>query len=98
MADLLEAQFKIIECRECPLYVKGDEFNISGLAMRPPAGKATCLFLARDITGIIVEKMDSVSGLARKKPIDKGEFNCSGCSGLVKLVNQNKKVKNCIIL
>lgn len=84
MADLLEAQFKIIECRECPLYEEGDKFTISGLAMRPPSGKATCLFLARDITGILVEKMDFDSGHARKNPIDKSGFNCSGCSGLVK--------------
>lgn len=87
MADLLEAQFKIIECRDCPLYEKGDEFNISGLSMRPPDGKSTCLFLARDITGIIVEKMDSFSGHAKRKPIDKGDFNCSGCSGLVKFAH-----------
>jgi len=84
MSDLLEVQFKIIEARDCPLYEEGDEFKISGLAMRPPAGKASCLFLSRDITGIIVEKMDSHSGLERKRPSDKNEFNCSGCSGLVK--------------
>lgn len=78
MTDILEAQFKILENRDCPLYKEGDVFSLSGVALRTPEGKATCLFLARGITEIIVEKMDGVEEKGKK------EFNCSGCTGLIK--------------
>ncbi|MCJ7604010.1 MAG: Crp/Fnr family transcriptional regulator, partial [Desulfobulbaceae bacterium] len=87
MGSLLEAQFKIISAKDCPLYTEGEEFRLSGVALHPPAGKPACLFLAREITEIVVEKMgaDSTPGLGEKKEKkDKKEFNCSGCSGLIK--------------
>jgi len=87
MGSLLEAQFKIISAKDCPLYTEGEEFRLSGVALHPPAGKPACLFLAREITEIVVEKMgaDSTPGLSEKKEKkDKKEFNCSGCSGLIK--------------
>ncbi|RJX26902.1 MAG: DUF4388 domain-containing protein [Desulfurivibrio sp.] len=87
MASLLEAQFKIVSARDCPLYAEGEEFRLSGVALHPPAGKPACLFLAREITEIVVEKMgsDSIAVLSEKRgKKDKKEFNCSGCSGLIK--------------
>ncbi|MCB2181847.1 MAG: cyclic nucleotide-binding domain-containing protein [Desulfobulbaceae bacterium] len=85
MGDLLEAKFKIIQDRDCPLYDEGDEFTLSGLALQPPTGKATCLFLAKEITGILIEKMDAESsGDKEATQKDKKEFNCSGCTGLIK--------------
>jgi CRP/FNR family cyclic AMP-dependent transcriptional regulator len=87
MGSILEAQFKIISAKDCPLYTEGEEFRLSGVALHPPAGKPACLFLAREITEIVIEKMgaDSTPGLGEKKEKkDKKEFNCSGCSGLIK--------------
>ena len=84
MGNLLEAQFKIIEDKDCPLYEEGDQFDLSGVALRPPEGKPACLFLAREITEIIVEKMDADSSAAQDQLKEKKEFNCCGCSGLIK--------------
>lgn len=84
MGNILEAQFKIIEARDCPLYEIGDQFALSGLALNPPEAKPTCIFMAREITEIIVEKMDARSGGKSRQIQEKKEFNCSGCTGLVK--------------
>ncbi len=84
MGELLEAKFLIIEDRDCPLYAEGDAFNISGVALRLPEGKPACLFLARQIAEIIVEKMDADSAGKKDEQKEKKEFNCSGCTGLIK--------------
>lgn len=92
MGNLLEAQFKIIDAKDCPLYEEGEEFSLSGVALQPPPGKPACLFLAREITEIVVEKMEAAADSGPgakpqegKKP--KKEFNCSGCTGLIKFVH-----------
>ena len=87
MGSLLEAQFKIVSARDCPLYAEGEEFRLSGVALHPPVGKPACLFLAREITEIVVEKMGAAAASGpgeKKEKKDKKEFNCSGCSGLIK--------------
>lgn len=90
MASLLEAHFKIIGARDCPLYAEGEEFRLSGVALHPPAAKPTCLFLAREVTAIVVEKMEADASHDLREREDKRErrekkeFNCSGCSGLIK--------------
>ncbi|OKY76871.1 MAG: hypothetical protein BM485_02065 [Desulfobulbaceae bacterium DB1] len=87
MGNLLEAQFRIVDAKDCPLYAEGEEFSLSGVALHPPPGKPACLFLAREITAIVVEKMEADSGSATKNQEEKKsrkEFNCSGCTGLIK--------------
>ncbi|MFH1216009.1 MAG: cyclic nucleotide-binding domain-containing protein [Pseudomonadota bacterium] len=92
MGNLLDAKFRIVDAKDCPLYEEGDEFSLSGVALHPPSGKPACLFLAREITEIVVEKMEADSGDgSSKKFLDekkgKKEFNCSGCTGLIKFTH-----------
>ncbi|MBC8317028.1 MAG: cyclic nucleotide-binding domain-containing protein [Desulfobulbaceae bacterium] len=78
--SFIKAQFVITAANDCPMYSLGDEFGLAGLALTLPPDKPTCLFLAREITEILVtEKIDSID-----KGKEKKEFNCSGCTGLIK--------------
>ncbi|MBI5558079.1 MAG: cyclic nucleotide-binding domain-containing protein [Deltaproteobacteria bacterium] len=91
MGNLLEAHFKIINAKDCPLYAEGQEFYISGVALHPPAGKPACLFLAREIIQIVVEKMGPDSSRDPWERKDKKEFNCCGCTGLIKFAHVEEK-------
>jgi CRP-like cAMP-binding protein len=90
MGSLLEAHFKITGARDCPLYAEGEEFRLAGVALHPPASKPACIFLAREVTAIMVEKMGSDAGQVlrgreeKRERREREEFNCSGCSGLIK--------------
>jgi len=68
--------FKITRENNCPLYKTGDEFQLSGKTFLVPKGKAPCLILAKDVVTI----------MAKHKSIDnpEAEFNCSGCTGIIK--------------
>lgn len=86
--------FKIIEESNCPHYVQGDCFTLSGkaIALEPkkentfittgvlkfPLEKSICRSLVKDITSILIMN-DNLFNLTQYTT------NCSGCSGLIKI-------------
>ncbi len=82
--SLLETIFKIIEDKECPHYLLGDEFNFSGNAILLPTDKPACLVLLKDLS----EFIDNCANFESSNPeYEYNEicFNCSGCTGSVRL-------------
>ncbi len=79
--SLLDKNFIITESRKCPLYRVNDKFELSGLAVTPPPNKPVCVFLIRVIAEKYIADMSSASSAKH----DTAEFNCPGCSGLVKV-------------
>jgi len=73
-----KAIVKIIGADECPLYKVEDEFKLSEQSLLSPDGKPACLILLRDITQVMI-KYESIESDSRYV------FDCSGCSGLVRL-------------
>lgn len=73
-----KALVKIIGEDSCPFYKVDDEFNLSGQSLLSPDGKPACLILIRDITQVLT-KYESI------KQDSRYVFDCSGCSGLVRL-------------
>lgn len=80
---VLDAQFVITASRSCPLYAVGDRFDLSGVAFSTPKNKPACLFLARVITENIVADIHPEETGGNRRP--RKEFNCSGCTGVIKL-------------
>jgi CRP-like cAMP-binding protein len=84
-----EASFEIIEEKDCPMqYCRGDHFYLSGLAFSAPKDKATCLFLAREVTELMIRKLGEQQFFSQKE--GRTNFNCSGCTGLIKLQLKKK--------
>lgn len=79
-----EATVTVIGADECPLYRVGDTFKLSGQSLLAPGNKPTCLILVGDITKILV-KYEGVSRQSRYV------FDCSGCTGLIRLEYQQYK-------
>ncbi len=80
----VELRFKIFENYDCPLYNMGDTFVLSGNALLLPPEKPACLELVGDITEFInLSTSITISGT----DCNSGDvsFNCSGCTGLVRL-------------
>ncbi len=95
-----ESVFKIIENNDCPMFEAGDRFVLTGKAlfveykkdrtfiatayMKMPEGKPMCRILAGDVTAILVE-YENLAGLPGYV------FDCSGCTGSVKLEYRNSR-------
>lgn len=95
-----EAVFKIIQEVKCPLYELGDTFKLSGKALllkhmqentfvttaviEFPYEKPECRILVADITGVLIkyERMESAPEF---------EFNCSGCTGMIRLSHKKTR-------
>lgn len=74
--------FKIINEMNCPLYEKGEHLHLSEKTIACPDGKEVCLILVRDMTQLLFQFL-------QKQPFVledylSTQFNCSGCSGLIK--------------
>ncbi len=78
--SLPENIFKIIKKNKCPLYEKGDEFELSDHIFLAPHNKSTCIILVMDITEFLLDNEEA--GLD-SNPVN--SFNCSGCIGTVRL-------------
>lgn len=82
---LLDRHFTIVDVRNCPMYGKGDLFTLKGLALHFGNDKPTCLFLARSITETILTEIEN------KETMKNREYNCPGCSGLIKFVAEGSQ-------
>ena len=86
----LEKYFHIITTRNCPMYETGNRFKLSGLGFESLEKKPVCLFLARSISEISVTSPEEDKSADTEKKQAK-EFNCPGCSGLVKFSIEDNK-------
>lgn len=87
---LLEIYFRIITTRNCPLYETGNRFKLSGLGFSSLDKKPICLFLARSISEIAMASLDEEKKDNNAK-MQGGEYNCPGCSGLIKFSAEGDK-------
>ena len=85
----LEKYFHIIAARNCPLYAVGNRFKLSGIGFECMDKKPICLFLARSISEIVISSLNRQKA-NRTKPTS-GEYNCPGCSGLIKFMAEDEK-------
>jgi CRP/FNR family transcriptional regulator, cyclic AMP receptor protein len=81
--------FIITEENHCPIYNVGEEFVVSEISLKFPAGKATCLVLAHDIFSIVSEDVsfEKIS----KGETQKAKFECGGCTGLIRFEFKKEK-------
>lgn len=81
---LFDAVAEVIGWDECPLYWIADTFRVSKQALIPQYDKQVCLILASDILEVIRKR-------GNMKDNDRHVFDCSGCTGLIRL--EYKKVR-----
>jgi hypothetical protein len=77
-----KAVFEIIGERNCPLYVQEDLFVLTDKAVELPLGRASCLILVRELTGLLFALIphfaDNFAG--QRQTV----YTCGGCTGLIK--------------
>lgn len=77
-----KAVFEIIGERNCPLYVQEELFVLTDKAVELPLGRASCLILVRELTGLLFALIphlaDNFAG--QRQTI----YTCGGCTGLIK--------------
>ena len=77
-----KAVFEIIHVRSCPLYGQDELFALTDKAVEFPLGRASCLILVRELTGLLFALMPHVAdNFVGKRQIT---FTCGGCTGLIK--------------
>lgn len=81
--------FVITEEHNCPLYNLREELEISDDALKMPAGKATCLILAKDIIELASEDVAFES--LHKGISKKNKFECGGCVGIIRFELKQEK-------
>ncbi|MDR3088326.1 MAG: DUF4388 domain-containing protein [Desulfobulbaceae bacterium] len=80
--------FSVAEENNCPQYEKGMVFSVVDGALKLPAGKPTCLNLAREVTEIVSEtETASALGVSRRKT----RFDCGGCDGVIRFEFKQEK-------
>lgn len=72
------------------MYEAGNRFKLSGLGLSSLEKKPVCLFLARSIAEIAMASLDEGKKDAKAKK-QGGEYNCPGCSGLIKFSAEDDK-------
>lgn len=80
--------FKIIRKNKCPLYEKGDEFELSDHVFLVPQNKPTCIILVMDITEFLLDHENSEESHSGSS-VD--SFDCGGCTGVVRLEHNKKQ-------
>jgi len=93
--SLLEFKFVITEAVNCPIYKKGDYFELSGVAVSPPAKRKVCVFPVK----IMADILSSLKGKATdsySEEIIGTEFNCGGCTGIIKFVCEKRDEGWCV--
>jgi CRP/FNR family transcriptional regulator, cyclic AMP receptor protein len=81
--------FIITEEDRCPLYNVREELTVREGSLILPAGKPTCLILARDLIAIASE--DSSYETLAQGTTQKAKFECGGCSGLIRFEYKKDK-------
>nr|MBF0222928.1 cyclic nucleotide-binding domain-containing protein [Desulfobulbaceae bacterium] len=87
--SLLEFKFDITETLKCPIYKKGDYFELTGVAVKPPVKREICVFPIK----IVADILNSLEGKAAEsygEEVIGKEFNCGGCTGIIKFVCSKK--------
>ncbi len=86
-----EITFKIIEAADCPYYKLGEEFRLSDTAIFIPSNKPACVILVLDITEILLNK-EGFEDFFKNSPYI---FQCSGCTGSIRMTYKNDNlIKN----
>lgn len=91
---LRDAIFIVVTEESCPLYSVGDEIKVENSALTMSDFKASCLFLAKQVT-TVVESKDIFNSLA-KVVTEKTRYNCGGCDGFIHF--EFKKEKDFVTL
>ena len=90
--DIFKAPFEITHVSNCPLYNQDDCFLLTDKAVELPQGRATCLILVRELTGVLFSLLPhAASDFAEQK---KTVYTCGGCTGLIKFRLTEKTVAN----
>jgi CRP/FNR family cyclic AMP-dependent transcriptional regulator len=74
--------FTIVHAKNCPLYENGELLHLSEKTLSCPVGKEVCLILVRDMTQILFSFLRELR--KETQDLEGTEYNCSGCSGLIK--------------
>jgi len=77
--------FEVIKEGNCPLYKKGDEFQMSGSVFSSPHNKPPCLILVKDI-------MRLMAGHGKNEDA-KGIFSCTGCTGSIQFSHKAELIQ-----
>lgn len=75
--------FQVMWEKKCPLYQKGDEFQLAGNIFSVPRNTAPCMILAKDIVNLLKKKMMQSDA---RSPSEM--FQCSGCAGMIRFVRK----------
>jgi hypothetical protein len=81
--------FIITEERHCPLYNVGEELDVSEGNLTMPAGKNTCLTLAKELIEIASEG-ESFEKYGQGG-VEKTKFECGGCTGIIRFEYKKEK-------
>jgi len=81
--------FIITEENYCPLYHVREEMHINEGILTLPAGKPTCLTLAREL--VLIATADSSYEGYSKRGESKNKFECGGCTGLIRYEFKKEK-------
>ncbi len=81
--------FVITEEKNCPLYNVGDEMGIAEGFFTLPAGKPTCLILAKKMIDLASE--DVAFEQLQQGTNQKTKFECEGCSGSIRFELKKEK-------
>ena len=81
--------FLVTEESNCPLYNTGEELAVQEGILKLPAGKPTCLNLAREVVAVASEH-ESFEKLDHGE-VKKTKFDCGGCIGLIRFEFKKEK-------
>lgn len=81
--------FIITEEDHCPIYNVGEELSVNEGSLTLPAGKATCLTLAKDLVDIAATDISYEK--YSKGAAEKAKFECGGCTGLIRFEYKKDK-------
>ena len=81
--------FIITEEDHCPLYNVREELKLSDGILTLPAGKLTCLILAKEL--IAIASADSSYENYSQGSTQKAKFECGGCTGLIRFEYKKDK-------
>ncbi len=83
--------FIITEEDHCPLYNVREELRVSEGNLTLPAGKPTCLVLARELIALVSTDQSFESYSLSSDSSVKAKFECGGCVGLIRFEYKKEK-------